>query len=198
MVELDVHLSADGIAVVIHDKTIQRTAGRDGLVAEMTAAGLKSQANAPSLLEVLADPACAGLLVNVELKSGVLRDNGLEAAAARAVREAGAEGRVLFSSFNPFALRRIARLLPDAPRALLATDEPEPGNKFYLRKMLLAWLARPHMLNYDRRSLTPARAAAFRSRRVPFAVWTVNDPAEARKCLAMGAESIISDLPEIL
>jgi glycerophosphoryl diester phosphodiesterase/predicted MFS family arabinose efflux permease len=198
MVELDAHVSADGVAVVIHDGTIDRTAGRAGVVAEMKAADLRALANAPSLLEVLADPACAGLFVNVELKSGSARDTGLEAAVAEAVRGAGAEGRVLFSSFNPFALRRISRLFPGCPRALLATGEAEDGNKFYLRKTLLAFLARPHMLNYDQRSLSPARAASFRARKVPFAVWTVNDPAEARKCLAMGAESIISDLPDIL
>lgn len=198
MVELDTHISGDGVAVVIHDKTIDRTSGRRGVVGEMKAADLKALANAPSLYEVLTDPACAGLFVNIEIKSGSARENGLEEAVAKAVREAKAEGRVLFSSFNPLALRRIARLLPDCPRALLATDEPEEGNKFYLRKMLLAFLARPHMVNYDRRSLTPARAAAFRARKVPFAVWTVNDPAEARKFLAMGAESIISDVPEIL
>jgi glycerophosphoryl diester phosphodiesterase len=198
MVELDTHVSSDGVAVVIHDKTIQRTSGREGVVAEMKAVDLKSLANAPSLYEVLSDPACAGLYVNVELKSGSARESGLEAAVARAVKDAKAEGRVLFSSFNPLALRRIAKLLPNCPRALLATDEPEDGNKFYLRKMLLAFLARPHMLNYDQRSLTPARAAAFRSRKVPFAVWTVNDPAGAKNYLAMGAESIISDVPEIL
>lgn len=200
MIELDTHISADGVAVVIHDKTIDRTSasGRSGVVAEMKAADLKALANAPSLYEALSNPACASLFVNIELKSGSAKANGLEEAVAKAVREARAEGRVLFSSFNPLALRRIARLLPDCPRALLATNEPEDGNKFYLRKMLLAFLARPHMLNYDRRSLTPARAAAFRARKVPFSVWTVNDPAEARKCLAMGAESIISDLPEIL
>lgn len=198
MVELDTHISGDGVAVVIHDKTIDRTSGRNGVVAEMKAADLRSWAGAPSLYEVLSDPGCAGLRVNVELKSGSAKDNGLEAAVAKAVGDAKAEGRVLFSSFNPLALRRISKLLPNCPRALLATDEPEEGNKFYLRKMLLAFLARPHMLNYDSRSLTPARAAAFRARKVPFAVWTVNDPAAARNYLAMGAESIISDVPEIL
>jgi glycerophosphoryl diester phosphodiesterase len=198
MIELDTHLSGDGRAVVIHDKTILRTSGRAGVVAELGAQELRALANAPSLLEVLTDPVCAALYVNIELKSAAASANGLEEAVAEAVTRARAEHRVLFSSFNPFALRRISRILPRAPRALLATDEPEEGNRFYLRKTLLAWLARPHMLNYDRRSLTPARAAAFRARRVPFSVWTVNDPEEAKKFLAMGAESIISDVPEIV
>ena len=117
---------------------------------------------------------------------------------AAVVKATRSEGRVLFSSFNPLALRRLAKLLPEVPRALLATGEENPKNKFYLRRMWLAFLARPHMLNYDGRFLTPRLAAGLRSRGVPFAVWTVEDKAEARKYLAMGAGSIISPLPDIL
>jgi MFS family permease len=198
MVELDVRLASDGVAVVVHDPDIRRVSGKEGMVTQLSAAELKRRANLPSLREVLEDPACKGLFVNVELKSDTARDNGLERAVARAVREAKGEGRVLFSSFNPLALRRISRLLPEAPRALLATNEIEDGNKFYLRKMLLAFLARPHMLNYDERSLSPGRAAFFRACKRPFAVWTVIERDEARKFLAMGAESIISPIPDIL
>jgi glycerophosphoryl diester phosphodiesterase len=115
---------------------------------------------------------------------------------AEAVR--GHESRVLFSSFNPLALRAMAKLAPRIPRALLATGEPHEKNKFYLRKMLLAFLARPHMLNYDGRYFTPALARSLAARHVPVAIWTVEDPLEARKFLAMGVESIISPKPNIL
>lgn len=196
MVELDVHLSADGIAVVVHDNDIKRTSGREGVVAKLSAAELFRLAKVPSLKEVLDSRDCGALYVNVEIKSSSARANGLEEAVARAVR--GHESRILFSSFNPLALRRISRLLPNVPRALLATGEREEGNKFYLRHMLLAFLARPHMLNYDGRSLTEAKARSFRARRLPFAIWTVDEPADARKFLAMGAESIISPRPDIL
>jgi MFS family permease len=199
MVELDVRLSRDGQAVVIHDPDISRVAGgRAGLVRELGAAELWDRAKAPALLEVLRDPACRQLKVNIELKHCPGQNAALAAAACRAVEEAGASGRVLFSSFNPLLLRCASRILPHVPRALLATGERDPDNRFYLRKMYLAFLARPHMLNYDGRYLTPALASSLRHRRVPFAVWTVEDPAEARKFLAMGAESIISPLPKIL
>jgi MFS transporter, Spinster family, sphingosine-1-phosphate transporter len=198
MVELDVRLSSDGVPVVIHDADISRVSGRKGLVAALSAADLRTLANAPSLQEVLEDGACRGLLVNVELKADRAASNGLERAVAAAVVAAGAERRVIFSSFNPLALRRLAKLLPDVPRALLATAERARGNRFYLRWMVLAFLARPHMLNYDGRHLTPALARSLAARKVPFAVWTVEEPAEARKFLALGAGSIISSLPKIL
>jgi glycerophosphoryl diester phosphodiesterase len=106
--------------------------------------------------------------------------------------------RVIFSSFNPFSLRRLSRYLPEVPRALLATEADEPGNRFYLRKMLLAFLARPHMLNLDWRYYTAEKARDFAQRQVPVSVWTVNDPAQARKLLALGAKSIISDQPNLI
>ncbi|RZA06030.1 MAG: MFS transporter [Proteobacteria bacterium] len=198
MVELDVHLSKDKIPVVVHDKTIQRIAGRPGIVAEMTAAELKAAAQVPTLEEVFTDAGCKNLLVNVELKSDTAREAGMEKAIATVVARTGVQGRILFSSFNPLSLRRLAKLLPDVPRALLATGENEPANKFYLRRMLLAWLARPHMLNYDGRYLTESMVRSLHSRRVPFAVWTVADPQDAKKFLALGAKSIISPLPNIV
>lgn len=198
MVELDVRMSADRIPVVVHDEDIKRVSGHNGRVAALSAAKLHKLAQLPTLADVLTDRAIAKLKINIEIKSDNARGDGLEAAVAEVVKASGAEDRVIFSSFNPLALRRLSKLLPDVPRALLATAEKSPKNKFYLRRMLLAFLARPHMLNFDGRFLSPGFAADLKSRRVPFAVWTVEDRAEAKKFLAMGAESIISPDPNIL
>lgn len=198
MVELDVRLSADSQAVVVHDADLRRLGGGEALVRDLSATDLATRAQVPSLLEVLRDPACSFLKVNIELKHCPGQNAALAAAACAAVIEAQAQGRVLFSSFNPLLLRAAARHLPAVPRALLATGERDPENKFYLRRMYLAFLARPHMLNYDGRYLTERLVRSLRGRRVPFAVWTVEDPAEARKFLAMGAESIISPVPKIV
>jgi hypothetical protein len=54
------------------------------------------------------------------------------------------------------------------------------------------------MLNFDGRGYSEAWARRLAARHVPVAIWTVNDPAEARKFLAMGAESIISPIPKIV
>lgn len=198
MIELDVRLSSDRVAVVIHDPDIRRVAGKDGLVKDLTAKQLKDLAGVPTLNDVLSEPECAPLYVNVELKSESVFSDGLEAAVARAVRETGAERRVLFSSFNPLALRRISKELPDVPRALLVSGEADEKNAFYLRKMLLAFLARPHMVNLEHSLYTERLASSFRARKIPVAVWTVDQPELAKKLLALGAESIISPKPDII
>ena len=110
-IEFDVHLSADGVPVVIHDFTVDATTDGHGRVAGLTVAQLK-QLDAGSAF----DPAFAGeriptleevlrfvggaLLLNVELKSTDLRDTGLEQAGIAQVEQHGLSHRVLRSSFN--------------------------------------------------------------------------------------------------
>lgn len=198
MIELDVHMSRDGIPVVVHDKNITRISGKTGIVKEMTAKELADAAQVPTLEEVLIDAETKGLKVNIELKSNSAFGDGVESAVASLLKAHKAENRVMFSSFNPLVLRRLSKVLPNVPRALLATAERDPENKFYLRWMILGTFARPHMLNYDGRFLTAKFAKQLDNRHVPFSVWTVSEPAEAKKFLEMGAKSIISPLPEIL
>lgn len=193
MVELDVRLSSDGIPVVIHDADIKRISGREGFVNQLTAKELEI-ANVPKLAEVLALP----IFVNIEIKSDRAASDGLEAAVARVVMGSKAEAKVIFSSFNPLCLRRLSMALPNVPRALLVSGEPTAKNKFYLRRALLAFLARPHMLNLDQDLYNEKTAKSYRSRKVPVAIWTVETEEKARKCLALGAESIISPLPNIV
>ncbi len=135
-IEFDVHLSADGAPVVIHDFAVDATTDGSGRVAEMDLAQLK-QLDAGSRF----DPAFAGeriptleevlqtfgdrLLLNVELKSTSPRDDGLERAVLALVEQYELGSRVLLSSFNPFSLRRAKKLAPHVRVGLLyAPDLP--------------------------------------------------------------------------
>lgn len=194
MVELDVRLCAEGIPVVIHDADTQRISGKAGSVNKLSQKDLAAL-NVPTLAEVLKS---ISIFVNIELKSEQARSDGLEAAVAEVVKASGAERRVIFSSFNPLALRRLSKFLPEVPRALLVSGEKSEKNAFYLRKAMLAFLARPHMLNLDQALYDASAAKRYAARGVPVAVWTVEDRENARNSLALGAESIISPVPNIV
>ena len=198
MVELDVRLSLDNVPVVVHDEDLQRISGKAGLVNALTAEELFIQAKVPTLRRVLNEAATQKLLVNIEIKSDSAASSPLESQVAMVVRETQMAGAVLFSSFNPLSLRRLARKLPGVPRALLVGSEPTAKNRFYLRKMYLAFWARPHLVHLEQALYTVRLAQAFQVRKVPVAVWTVEDSAKARKFLEMGAKSIISSDPGIL
>ena len=204
-IEFDVHLSADGVPVVVHDFRVDDTTDGHGRVAEMTLAQIRELDAGSSF-----DPAFAGeriptleevletfgerLLLNIELKYLGLRDNGLERAVIAQVERRGLGGRVIFSSFNPFALRRAARLAPHIPVGLLyAPDMPLP-----LRRAWLAPLC-PHQARHPEHSMVDARYMAWARRRgYHVNTWTVDDPDEMRRLIGLGVDSIITNTPDVL
>jgi MFS transporter, Spinster family, sphingosine-1-phosphate transporter len=194
MSECDVRLSRDGQIIVFHDDDLKRLGGRADRPEDLTAKEMLEYVQAPRLVDFLRD-SNATPFVNIEIKSSELRGTGaLESGVAKAIQEADAHSRVIISSFNPFALRRIAKIAPEIPRALLVTEEADAENKIYLRKMWFAFLARPHMLNLDKNMITKNRVERWHERGIPVAAWTVNDPARARELLGIGVASIISDV----
>ncbi len=193
MVELDVRLSKDLVAVVNHDETLKRLQGLDLRVCDLTAAELWEKGQVPRLSEVLSDPKCP-TLVNIEIKGHNVKDIGLEKAVAEAIDKAGARSRVIVSSFNPFSLMRMAKLVPLVPRALLVHEEPGSKNPIYLRRMWFAFLAKPHALNLANSMITKTRMRDFNSRNIPVYVWTVNDQARADQLKELGVRGIISDI----
>ena len=117
--EFDVRISADGVAVIVHDETLDRLFGvprhvRDLSVAELVGLGV------PTLTEVLAVMP-ATTLIDLELKEQPT--DGLFA-AVMAARGAEAEGVVL-SSFHPGVLRAVERRAPDWSRWLNAETAAE-------------------------------------------------------------------------
>ncbi len=194
MTECDVQLTKDGGVVVFHDDDLQRLGGRPDKVADLTLAEMRTLVQAPSLRDLLSDTQ-APRFINIEIKSkDTFNGRGLEEAVIQAIRDTGAEARVLISSFNPFALHRVAKLAPVIPRALIASDAKEPGNAWYLRHLLLGFWARPHVINLDERMITPDRLERWRDRGIHVFAWTVNERARAKTLLQAGTRGIISDV----
>ena len=203
-VELDVHLSADGVAVVIHDGRVDRTTDGVGRVADLSLAALEElDAGAwfdpafageriPTLDEVLAEIG-GRLLVNVELKAPPGRTRELEATVAALVERRGLAERVLVSSFSPSALRRFRRIMPGVPLGLLYAPGP-----FSWAARLRAWLMRDlrcEAIHPHWSLLRPAviRRAHARGQRV--FTWTVDEPDVARQLAAWGVDGVITNHP---
>ena len=97
--ELDVHLSRDGVVVVHHDDRLERTTRGTGLVAHRTAAELAAL-DVPTLREVLGRYPTAGIIIELKESS-----TALASAVVRDIRTAGAVDRVCLGSFSLTALR---------------------------------------------------------------------------------------------
>jgi glycerophosphoryl diester phosphodiesterase len=204
-VEFDVHLSADGVPVLIHDFTVDATTNGSGQVADLTLTQLKQlDAGAtfdpsfageriPTLEEVL-EPLGSRLLLNVELKTTTLRDDGLEQAVIGQVERHGVSDAVLLSSFNPFSLRRAKRIAPHIPVGLLYA----PGLPLPLRRAWLAFLA-PHEARHPEHTMVDASYMAWARRRgYRVNTWTVDGPDEMRRLIGLGVDGIITNVPDVL
>lgn len=197
-IELDVQLTKDRKVVVCHDYTLKRTTGSPGLIREKTYQEISSLdagshfsskysfERIPLLDRVIKDLP-EDTLFNIELKDENLFDKGLEKEVTRIVQEYSLYQRTIISSFNPFSLRRIARLDKNIALGLILS----PELPIYLRK---AWFA-PKSLS----SLHPyyTMKELILKQELPLIVWSVNDPSLAKE-LKPYVRGFITDNPEKL
>jgi glycerophosphoryl diester phosphodiesterase len=204
-IEFDVRISADGVPVVIHDATVDATTDGGGRVADLTLAQLKeldagsSHAPAfageriPTLMEVL-DTMSEELLLNIELKSGALWDDRLGQAVVDVIDRCAVGERVLLSSFNPLALRRVQKIAPHLATALLQASATRPSLGFARLISPKPYVAiHPPYTLVDERTMRWARQHNYRVH-----VWTVDDAAEMRRLITCGVDGIITNVPDLL
>jgi glycerophosphoryl diester phosphodiesterase len=202
-IECDLQLTADQNAIVFHDDTLDRLTDATGRVdrkslAEIRTARLKdSDAPIPTLDELL-ETVAGQVPLLVELKSHFNGDRRLEKAVARTLL--AYEGPLAVMSFDPDAIRTMARLAPSLPRGLVAdrfpAGEPEyaglsDARRFVLRNLLEVVTVGAHFVAYDVKALASASAPLFlRHLGWPLLTWTVRTPAD-RAVAARYADQMI-------
>lgn len=204
--EFDVYLTKDGRVAVIHDKDTKRVAGVDRRVADQTLAELKALdvgrwkgpafagAAIPTLGEMLA-AVPDGKRVFVEVKCGpevvpelvrLLAASGLKPAQTPVI------------SFNAPVVAAVKKVRPDVPAYLLAGLKPAKGKKPPTAEGLIAKAKDVKADGLDlsaEDALDAAFAAKVRAAGLKLYVWTVNDPAVAKRMAALGVDGITTDRP---
>lgn len=121
-IELDVQLSKDGVPVIIHDETLKRLSGASGYVKDRTLKELGEIMPIPTLWEVLELLQPTRLNLNIELKTGRVFYPNIEQKVLELVKKYSMKGRVWYSSFNHYTIKKILELCPDAKTGLLYSD----------------------------------------------------------------------------
>ncbi len=122
-IECDVHLSADGVPIVIHDDDLRRLTGTEGFVWQRTAAEMAqlrvggTDDHPPTLRELL-DLVDGLVPLVVEIKGTPGHDAGLVKAVGRLLKRY--EGQVAIMSFDHWLIREFETEAPGIPGGLTA------------------------------------------------------------------------------
>ena len=198
--ECDVKLSADGVPFLLHDTMLERTTPGRGTAGErpwselsrLDAGGWLNRLWAgepiPSLDAVAAYVLRNGFALNVEIKPTPGSEHATGLAVARACRELWPAGAVppLLSSFRPEALLGAREAAAELPLALLI-DTTWPGWFEMALSLGCVAVVTNHVL-MDAELLARLRGAGLRA-----LCYTVNEPADARRLLALGIDGLITD-----
>lgn len=217
VLELDVHSTADGTLVVMHDATVERTTDGAGAIHSMTLAELRrldagyrftpdggrtypfrgKGVLVPTLAEVF--DACPGARFNIEPKQ---QQPSIVGPLCRMIRERGLARRVLVGSFSASVLAEFRAACPEvatsASTAEVATfltlSTTHAGAEHSLAANALQvpeYMGGVHVL-------TRSFVEAAHARDLQVHVWTINRPEDMERILALGVDGIMTDYPDRL
>lgn len=202
-IETDVQMTKDGRLVLIHDESVARTTGAEGLVKDYTYEELaKLDAGSwfgaafqgeriPLLEELLELTKNRGTIVNIELKNGSIQYPELEKLVIETVRHYKMSEQIVISSFNHYSLVECKHIDPEIRTGLLY------GEGLY-KPWEYAKLAKADALHAYHRAVLPEWVAEAKQHGVVYHPWTVNDEEQMKALIDAGVAGIITDYPDVL
>jgi glycerophosphoryl diester phosphodiesterase len=206
--EFDVHLSRDGVVVVHHDLTLERTTNGHGPVAGLTAdelgrldAGVHfpgfagAVGGVPALRDVLRRYPKAAIIIELKLNEPELARRTIDE-----IRAADAVDRVALGSFGTRVLRAARAYEPR-----IRTGSSREETRLFLYRSWCRWPVRhpryqefqvPEMAG-STRVVSPRFVRYAHEAGCAVKIWTVDEEADMRRLLSWGVDAIISDRPDV-
>jgi len=212
-VETDVQLSADGVPVVIHDRTVDRTTNGSGAVSDLTIAELR-QLDAgswydpvfagtviPTLDEYLAvvgEATRAEIAVGGSPKKMLIELKGYwpissTKVVSNLVTAHGVQELVTFASFDFTTLMHVEAVAPSYPRVIIRRDLPADPVALVQHFGAIAILTSPASLEAD-----PGAVEAMHEAGLGILLYTLNTEERWTEALALGVDGIVTDKPSSL
>ena len=208
MIELDVQLTSDGEVVVFHDEKLKLCKNYKCMIADYTLVELKKMdagswfgkeyqgTKMPTLEEALS--LCRDkIAVNIEIKTEAVDENirnGIEEKSLNIVEMRGMREHIVFSSFDPRAIRH----LKEIDRTVAAAVLFEKG--YYGSKLPseIIELLGADAFNCSQNELSKKWLTNIKANNIPVNIYTVNDKKNMRRFLDMGVSGIFTNKPDIL
>jgi len=190
-VEIDVQASADGVPVLMHDLTVDRSTNGSGKVAALSFAELHALdaggEPVPTLAEVLELTIGAAVLV-IEVKQP-----GIEERIAAVVRERKALAEVMVWSFFPEALAGMRRAEPRIPAGLLVAAE---SLSRWPRMRELAVRTGLQAVSVFFAGINQEIARDCQRSGLALYAWTVDSKREMSRLIDLGIDGICTNYPD--
>ncbi|MCR4734801.1 MAG: glycerophosphodiester phosphodiesterase [Treponema sp.] len=199
-VELDIQETKDGVIVVCHDETIDRTSNAAGWIKDFTFEELRkfdfSNGNSayegikiPTMEEVFDLLAPTGLTINIELKTGIVFYDKIEEKILELTKKKNWEERVIYSSFNHYSVCKIKEMCPQAKVGLLYADGPIDMPGYGKSHGVNALHPALYNLQY------PDYMEDCHKNGLDVNVWTVNTSEHLMLCKKFGVNAVITNYP---
>lgn len=200
-IELDVQMTKDGELVVIHDETLDRVCLFSGWVKDYTLKELKAlnvnnnflyqaRMKIPTLKEVFELVKDTDLMINIELKNGIIFYKDIEEKVINLVKEHKLLSRIVFSSFNHISIMKIKHLEPSAQVGFIYGDGflnvHEYGKKYGVDALHPAF----YNLQYS------GIIEKCRDFGLKVNTWTVNEIEHLKMACEMKVDAIITNYPD--
>lgn len=199
LIELDVQVTSDGAPVVIHDPLVDRTTDGSGLVQQLTLAQVKAlDAGAksggryegervPTLDQVL-EWASGVTPVAIEIKSGPVRNEGVESLVVEAVRRYGMSDSVVIIAFDHLIALKVREIAPEIACGVLFAGRPVHPSS--LAEAARAGALLPHWADMDREMVEEAH-----SRGLAVCPWAIDGEREMAWALGLGVDAVATNYP---
>lgn len=217
VLEMDVHITRDGVLVLMHDETVDRTTNGTGEIESMTLDELKQLdagydwspddgvtfpfrgqgITVPTLEEVFA--AFPDMRMTIEIKK---TNATMTAPFCQLIREYEMQAKVLVASFHD---ERLKEFRAECPEVATSSAKNETTVFVLMTKVFLGGFYSPafHSLQVPEKSsgitvMTEAFVKASHARNLAVEPWTINDEETMRQFIAWGVDGIITDRPDIM
>jgi glycerophosphoryl diester phosphodiesterase len=202
-IECDVHLSKDGIPIVIHDEELNRTTNGEGYVKDYSLIELKrlsagyenrfgnqfKDQKIPTLREVL--EACKNKVgVVIEIKNGPFFYDEIEEKIIELIKDLNMEDWVVISAFDHQTVKKIKKLNKDLVTAVIFSGCP-------VKPTLDCLLAYADGLHLEWCYLKPNVIKEAEEDNLFVNVWTVNNEENIKKMFFMNVNGVITDYPDL-
>ncbi len=201
-IELDVQMTKDGQLVIIHDETVNRVSDTSGWVKDFTYEEIKKlnvnkkfpeygKVTIPTLEEVYLLIQDTELVINVELKNGIVFYENIEEKVMELTKKMGLQERTVYSSFNHYSVMKMKQLDASVKTGFLYEDGyldmPEYASKHGVEAL------HPALYNLQ----YPNFIKDCKIRNIDVRAWTVNKIEDMEMLCESEINAMITNYPDL-